>query len=139
MVALEIWYDQTPDNELSEGDPAIVVTTPSELDQLIERILRETADHVAPPMIQVALAGVERSPVLEVGLGKEKGFIGYTSRTEGGWTVGDGDPDAVVEYIYSGNVSEVPASVEVPMADVRWGVHEFLRTGERPSMVENDV
>lgn len=136
MVALEIWYDQTPENDLSEGDPAIVATTAAELDQLIDRILAETADHVSPPMIQVALSGVERSPVLEVGLGKEKGFIAFTSREIAGTTNGDGDPNAVVEYVYSGNVSEVPASAEIPMPEVREGLHEFLRTGQRPKIVE---
>ena len=88
-------------------------------------------------MIQVALSEVKRSPALEVGLGKEKGFIGYTSRTEGGWTVGDGAADTMVDYIYMGNHSEVPASVEVPMSTVRRGLHEFLVTGGRPSVVES--
>jgi hypothetical protein len=139
VVALEVWYDQTPENELSEGAPAIIVTTPAELDQLIDRILRETADHVSPAMIQVALSGVERSPVLEVGLGKEKGFIGFTSREDAGMSRGDGSPDVVVEYIYGGNVSEIPASAEVPMGEVRRGVHEFMATGQQPSVIERDA
>ncbi|SFB63148.1 Immunity protein Imm1 [Amycolatopsis marina] len=137
MVALAIWYDQTTKDD--EGNVVIRVSTAAELDELVNRILGETAEHDAPPMIQVVLSGVKRSPALEVGLGKEKGFIGYTSRTEGGWTIGDGDPNAVVSCIYMGNHSEVPASVEVPLATVRRGLHEFLATGERPSVVESDV
>ncbi|KDN23139.1 Imm1 family immunity protein [Amycolatopsis rifamycinica] len=137
MVALDIWYDQTPKDD--EGNVVIRVNTAAELDELIDRIIAETADNVAPPMIQVALSGVKRSPALEVGLGKEKGFIGYTSRTEGGWTVGDGDPDALVDYIYMGNHSEVPASAEVPISTVRRGLHEFLVAGTRPSVVESDA
>ncbi len=89
-------------------------------------------------MIQVAISGVKRSPALEVGLGKDKGFIGYTSRTEGGWTRGDGAADTMVDYIYLGNHSEVPASAEVPMTNVRRGLHEFLATGERPSVIGSD-
>ncbi|TKG58457.1 Imm1 family immunity protein [Amycolatopsis palatopharyngis] len=81
MVALAIWYDQTPKDD--EGNVVIRVSTAAELDELVDRILGETAEHDAPPMIQVVLTGVKRSPALEVGLGKEKGFIGYTSRTEG--------------------------------------------------------
>jgi hypothetical protein len=137
VVALDIWYDQTPKDD--EGNVVIRMNTAAELDALVDRITRETADHVAPPMIQVALSGVKRSPALEVGLGKEKGFIGYTSRTEGGWAFGDGDPDTLVDYIYMGNHSEVPASVEVPIFTVRRGLHEFLVAGGRPSVVESDV
>ncbi|WP_410597235.1 Imm1 family immunity protein [Amycolatopsis sp. lyj-23] len=74
MVALDIWYDQTPKDD--DGSVVIRVNTATELDELIDRIIAETADNVAPPMIQVALSGVKRSPALEVGLGKEKGFIG---------------------------------------------------------------
>lgn len=133
MVALDIWYDQAPKND--DGDVVIHVTTAAELDELIERILQETANHAAPPMIQVAISGVKRSPALEVGLGKDKGFIGYTARTEGGWTRGDGDPNVVVDYIYMGNHTQVPGDVEVSLDEVRRGLHEFLRTGERPTVV----
>lgn len=133
MVALDIWYDQAPKNE--HGDVVNHVSTAAELDELVDRILEETAGNAAPPMIQVAIAGVKRSPALEVGLAKDKGFIGYTARTEGGWTRGDGDPNAVVDYVYMGNHTQVPADVEVPLLTVREGLHEFLRTGERPSVV----
>ncbi len=133
MVTLDIWYDQTPKDE--DGNVTIRVTTAVELDTVIDRILKETADHAAPPMIQVAISDMKRSPVLEVGLGQEKGFIGYTSRTEGGWTQGDGDPVTMVDYIYMGNHSQVQASVEVPTSSVRAGLHEFLGSGERPSVV----
>lgn len=134
MVKLDIWYAQTPEDD--DGYVANRVTTAAELDELIARILAETAGHAAPPMIQVAISGVKRSPALEVGLGKDKGFIGYTARTEGGWTRGDGDPSTVVDYIYLGNHTQVPADVEVPLSVVRQGLHEFLSTGERPSVVD---
>ncbi|GAB3735525.1 Imm1 family immunity protein [Amycolatopsis oliviviridis] len=133
MVTLDVWYDQTPKDE--DGNVAIRVATAAELDALLDRILKETEEHAASPMIQVAISGMKRSPVLEVGLGQKKGFIGYTSRTEGGWTQGDGDPNTMVDYIYMGNHSQVQASVEVPMSTVRAGLHEFLGSGERPRMV----
>ncbi|MFF4592933.1 Imm1 family immunity protein [Amycolatopsis sp. NPDC001319] len=34
-----------------------------------------------------------------------------------------------------GNVSEVLAGVEVPVATVRRGLHEFLASGEQPGVV----
>ncbi|MEU0792441.1 Imm1 family immunity protein [Amycolatopsis sp. NPDC005961] len=84
------------------GNVVIRVTTAAEPDAPVDRIIEETAEHTAPPMIQVAFPGVKRSPALDVALGKEKGFIGYTSRTEGGWTVGGDDANTMVDYIYTG-------------------------------------
>lgn len=76
VVTLEIWHDQEPENDFGPGDPAILVQTTDELDTFVNRVLEETKDHLAPPMIQVAPAGVKRSQVLEVGLGQDKGFLG---------------------------------------------------------------
>ncbi|MGQ0838781.1 Imm1 family immunity protein [Actinokineospora sp.] len=105
------------------------------MDALVDRVLDETKDHVAPPMIQVVLADVRRSPVLEVGLGRDNGFIGYSSRDEGGWSRGDQTLTGTVAYIYAGSSSEVPASAEIPTEQVRRGLVEFWETGRRPSTV----
>ncbi|MGW4483703.1 Imm1 family immunity protein [Amycolatopsis sp. NPDC004368] len=134
MVELEIWYDQEPENDFAEGDPAIVVTTPAALDQLLDRVLDETRDNRLGQMIQLGIKGRTGYPVLEVGLGETLGFIVYHD-TRGGSTRGDGDPEEFVEYVYQGNVSEVPADVEVPVATVRRGLHQFLTTGKQPSVV----
>lgn len=135
MVELEFWYDQEPENDLSEGDPAIVIRTAAELDELIDRVLAETKDNRVAAMIQVGIRGNLGYPILEVGLGQEKGFLQYHAE-DAGSTKGNGSPDALAEYVYMGNLSEVPADVEVPLSTVRQGLHEFLRTGERPSVVE---
>ncbi|MFE0020436.1 Imm1 family immunity protein [Amycolatopsis sp. NPDC059021] len=132
MVELDIWYDRTPKND--QGDVVIHVSTAGQLDELIDRIIHETADNAAPPMIQVAVSGTKRQG-MEVGLGKDKGFIKYIGRTEGGQTRGDATPDLVVDYVYMGSHTQVPAEVEVPIDLVRRGLHEFLATGERPSVV----
>ncbi|HVK24414.1 MAG TPA: Imm1 family immunity protein [Actinokineospora sp.] len=135
MVTLSVWYDRTPRAE--NGDVTITVASASELDELVDRIQAETAQHVAPPMIQVAVTGTKRGPMLEVGIGVQKGFIGYTGPDEGGWTAGDGDPAAVADYVYMGNHTQVPAQAEVPMAMVRRGLHDFLTTGGRcPTVVQ---
>ncbi|WP_432857301.1 Imm1 family immunity protein [Amycolatopsis sp. CA-161197] len=47
---------------------------------------------------------------------------------------GDGDPGELVEYVYQGNVPEVLAGVEVPVATVRRGLHEFLASGTSPEL-----
>lgn len=135
MVELEVWYDQEPANDLSEGDPAIVVRTSDELDALIDRVLEETKDNRVGAMIQVGIRGNTGYPVLEVGLGREKGFIQYHA-DDGGSTKGSGSADKLAEYVYMGNLSEVSADVEVALDQVRRGLHEFLVIGERPSVVE---
>lgn len=136
MVTLSVWYDRTV--RADNGDVAFAVTTPQELDDLVDRIQAETSDYLAPPMIQVALAGgTRRGPMMEVGIGAEKGFIGYTGPDEGGWTQGDGDPDALADYVYMDSHSQIPANAEVPMDVVRRGLHEFLATGGAcPSVVQ---
>ncbi|QWF80977.1 Imm1 family immunity protein [Amycolatopsis sp. CA-230715] len=138
MVELEIWYDQEPENDLGPGDPPIVVDTAAELDQLLDRVLEETKGNRFGQMIQVGIKGISGYPVLEVGLGKTLGFITYHDE-HGGSTKGDASVDELVEYVYMGTVSEVSADVEVPMTTVRRGLHEFLATGSRPSVVEDDA
>ena len=131
MVALKVWYQHAGDDEASP----LVVETTQQLDDLVDRILSETADYRVPPMVQVAVAGDWKRGVMEVGLGQDKGFILYQT-SDGGDTQGDGNPEDVVEYVYMGNLTEVPADVEVPMQMVRRGLHEFLETGTRPSVVK---
>lgn len=132
MVEVEVWYDQTPANDFHPGDPTIRVRAPEELDALIDRVLGETRGHRCPASVQMKIFGNERDPVLEVGLGQDRGYIHYLA-DDAGRTVGDGDPDAYVEYVYMGNLGEVPADSEVPLDVVRRGLHEFLATGARPS------
>ncbi|MEV6901345.1 Imm1 family immunity protein [Amycolatopsis sp. NPDC051372] len=138
MVELEIWYDQQPENDFAEGDPAIVVSTAAALDQLLDRVLNETRDNRLGQMIQVGIKGRTGYPVLEVGLGEAVGFIIYHDEP-GGSTSGSGSPDEFVEYVYQGNLSEVPADAEVPIATVRRGLHEFLTNGKQPSVVQTTV
>ncbi|MEA5366445.1 hypothetical protein VA596_43425 [Amycolatopsis sp., V23-08] len=38
MVTLEVWYDQEPENDYAEGEPAILVSSSGDLDQLIARV-----------------------------------------------------------------------------------------------------
>jgi hypothetical protein len=135
VVELDFWYDQEPANDFSEGDPAIVVRTAAELDALINRVLEESKDHRVGAMVQVNIHGQTGYPALEVGLAKDTGFIFYHAE-DGGSTKGDGNPDDVVEYVYAGNLTEVPADVEVPIQQVRRGLQEFLATGARPSVVK---
>ncbi|MGQ0840553.1 Imm1 family immunity protein [Actinokineospora sp.] len=128
MVELAVWYDQDEDQD------EIVVRTVDELNTLIDRVLAETTGHRCPAAIQVNISGQDGFPILEVGLGQDKGFIRYYADVAGS-TKGDGDPDARAEYIYMSNLSVVPADVEVDIQQVRSGLIEFLETGKRPAVV----
>ncbi|OLR94042.1 Imm1 family immunity protein [Actinokineospora bangkokensis] len=137
MAELGVWYDQDSRDAYDEGDPVIPMRTAAELDALIERVRADTVAHRCPAMIQVGILGNEGYPVLEVGLGQDKGFIHYHAH-DAGRTIGDGDPATTVEYVYMGSLSDVPADSEVPIETVRRGLHEFLATGTRPSVVSEE-
>lgn len=125
-----------PTHPDQDENGSIVVRTSDELDALIDRVLTETKDHRFGAIIPVGIRGHSGYPILEVGLGREKGFINYHAN-DGGSTEGAGNADELAEYVYMGNLSEVPADVEVPVPLVRQGLHEFFRTGERPSVVRS--
>jgi hypothetical protein len=136
VVEAEVWYDQAPANDFHPGDPTIRVANTVELDELINRVREETREHRCPASIPMKIVGNERDPVLEVGLGRDKGCIQHIA-DDAGRTIGDGEPDAAVEYVYLGSLGEVPADSEVPIDIVRRALHEFLTTGRRPSVVRD--
>ncbi|WP_436493494.1 Imm1 family immunity protein [Actinokineospora sp. HUAS TT18] len=130
-MALEIWYDQDSANDLGPGDPAIIVNTLTELDAFVDQVIADTRDHVAPPMVEVSVAGDPTSPVLNVGLGQDRGFIFYMT-ADGGWTQGDPTRTDTVTYVYAGSASEIAGSAEIPLPAVRDGLREFMKTGAKP-------
>lgn len=132
MVTLEVWYDQEPDNDYSEGDPAIIIETPEELDVLIARVQADTKDARVPSMVECAVAGDPKRGVFDMGIGQEKGFVMFMT-PEPVQTQGDGDPGQYVVYDYMAHVREIPASYEVPMDEVRLVAREFLITGKVPA------
>jgi hypothetical protein len=134
-MALEIWYDQAPANDLGPGDPPIIVSTTAELDTFLDRLLRDTADHAVPSMIQASISGHPERGVMEVGIGEERGFINYVA-ADGGITLGDHSRTGWTVYDYMGSASEVDASAEIPVALVRQGLREFLAgEGAKPVSV----
>ncbi|MFD9891320.1 Imm1 family immunity protein [Amycolatopsis sp. NPDC059027] len=132
VVTLEVWYNQEPDNDYSEGEPAILVTTPEELDALIARVQTDTKDVAVPSMVECSVAGDPKQGVFDMGVGVEKSFVIFMApdavRTQGGSTPGE-----YVAYDYMAHVREIPADCEVPMDEVRRVAGEFLSTGKVPA------
>ncbi|MGX7827602.1 Imm1 family immunity protein [Actinokineospora sp. 24-640] len=131
MVGLKVWYEH-PDDPAAE--PFFVIDSTDELNAFIDRVQDETKDHRCPAAIQVNINGRAGFPILEVGIGQEKGFMRYYA-DDAGSTKGDGDPNDRAEYIYMSHLSVVPADVEVDIHTVRLGLVEFLETGKRPSVI----
>jgi hypothetical protein len=131
-MALEIWYDQESDDDVGLGDSPVIVHTAAELDTFLDRLLRDTAEHAVPPMIQAAITGHPERGVMEVGIGQSRGFVNYLA-ADGGITLGEPSRTGAATYDYMGSATEVDASAEIPVALVRQGLREYLeRDGAKP-------
>ncbi|WET78191.1 Imm1 family immunity protein [Amycolatopsis sp. QT-25] len=131
MVTLEVWYNQEPDNDYAEGDPAIIINTPEELDALITQVQSDTKGLLVPSMINCAIAGDPKQGVFDMGIGQEKGFLMFMT-PRAAQTQGDGPVDEYVVYDYMGHVREIPASCEIPMEKLRPLARKYLLGGNLP-------
>jgi hypothetical protein len=99
VVALEVWFDQVPDNDFSPGDPAIIVENLNDLDRLIDHVLQATEEREIPPVIQASIADTPGLPIVEAGFDRDFGFISYTDRTGGFYSVGDSSRTGEAIYV----------------------------------------
>ncbi|WP_326550516.1 Imm1 family immunity protein [Micromonospora sp. NBC_01813] len=129
MVALEVWFDQVPENDFGPGDPAIIVGDLTDLDKLIEHVLTATADRQIPSVVQANILGMPGLPVIEAGMSRDRGFISYTDRSGGFYSAGDTSRSGDSIYDYMGNEHIVPASAEIPLSEVRQWLADFVTTG----------
>ncbi|WFE22638.1 Imm1 family immunity protein [Solwaraspora sp. WMMD937] len=129
MVALEVWFDQVPENDFGPGDPAIIVDNLASLDKLIEHVLTVTAGRQVPAVVQANILGASGLPIIEAGISHDRGFISYTDRSGGFYSIGDTSRSGDAVYDYMGNEHVVPASAEIPLSEVRQWLAEFIATG----------
>ncbi|MET7993480.1 Imm1 family immunity protein [Amycolatopsis sp. NPDC005232] len=134
MVTLEIWYDQEPENDYAEGDPAILVNTADELDTLIQRMQADGKDKAVPPMAECSVSGDAGRGVFFLGVGQEKGFVVFMT-PRAAQTVGNPSLAGTVVYDYMAHVREIPAQYEVPMDQARAAALAFLEREELPPSV----
>ncbi len=135
MATLEVWYNQRPGDDFAAGDPAVLVTAAEELDALMDRAVAENAPGPVWPVLEISLADDPYALTVEAGLGVERGFLHFTSATEDTWSQGNLAAAGEVTYQFCGQVREVPASVEVPVAQVRHALHQVLTTSTKPEGV----
>jgi hypothetical protein len=129
--ALKVWYRRFVEGRSWPDEVPMVIRTHDELDAVVERVLADSRDDAVPSMIQVGVEQDRRAPVLEVGLGVDRGFVYYLSR-DGGWTSGDRSLTGFVVYDYMANRREIPASVEIPIDGVRRRLRDFMTTPRVP-------
>ncbi len=130
-MALNAYYDVYDDNE------PIDVDTTDAVDAFLTRMAADQAAGPGPlPRLMELSRTAEDWVVVQVGVNGDRGLITHTD--PGGAFIttngdpGDGDP---LIYDYMGNVREFPADAEVPLADLRKAVHEFVTTGVRSAAV----
>ena len=133
MGAVSVYYADEHD------DQPVTVTTPDEVDALIDRV-RDESPEQAPILMQLYIADDVYAQELSAGIRGDRGVLRYSGRNwpEGVYSTGDGPigPEPLA-YFYMDNHTEFPPNAEVPLATVRQAVRDFLTTsGDRPSGVD---
>lgn len=152
-AALNIWYYR--DDDHGTGDEPQVVTTPEELDQVLDYILDHPQPH--PPVITVRdrprlMDGRYPDHEVKVDADRRAGAIlcsgpadfapdATTSGDHGGGWITLGQPghlpeDAPVLYMDKATRTKFPGNALVPLDSWKQALHELLATGKRPTCVQ---
>lgn len=129
-MALEIWYDQRPANDFGEGDPAIVVETPEQMEAFIERVRTETTEATVPPMVEISVRDDPMQGALYAGIGQEVGWVQFLL-PEPVHTVCDANSAGTVTYDYMRHPHKVAANIEIGTDEVCRILSHFAHTGRR--------
>lgn len=115
--------------------------TAADVDQLIDGLLAEDYERSVAALYvegRINAAGAPDHELL-VAVNNEDGDVGALRYMGGGgnyFSRGQAGGDKEVTYYYTGSDREFPADSELPLAQIREAVKEFLDTGERPTTVE---
>ena len=130
MATLKVWYDQEPENDLSDGDPAVLVSTQEELSALIDRVSTFAVGQPCPSVIEVSIADDPYAfPIIEAGIGAERGFVRVNGANALRATLGDPNANGTVLYDLQGQEAIIAASAEVPLSAVRAVLASYLDHG----------
>lgn len=117
-------------------DPYLEVTTPVELDRVLDHLRQLSIDSGGYGILGTAHVPDSKTGLLDIGSHGDKGFVHYSLLPVDLISHGD-DLDGMVSYWFQdGHESELPASAEIPYGEVRKAVHEFMATeGGQPSNI----
>ncbi|MCP2258864.1 Immunity protein Imm1 [Streptoalloteichus tenebrarius] len=123
---LEVYY------EFEHDDEPVVVSTPEQAGEVLERMRAAYADRW-PVMAQVVVAGSTGFEYMHVGVHGDVGVVSYSGPLGGFHSLGE-PVSGEVTYYYCGHNRELPANAQVRLALVRQALIEFLTNGGgRPS------
>ncbi|HEX5401127.1 MAG TPA: Imm1 family immunity protein [Pseudonocardiaceae bacterium] len=131
MVAIEAWYD-------GDADEPAILRTVDDLDALLDRMASDGLGFAVPPLAELTRNDDGAWVVAYIGIDAKNdlGVITYSDR-DGSVISSNGRTDGdVVDYDYMGHLRELPASAEIPLAEVRRAVREFIAVDSaRPTSV----
>lgn len=131
-MALEAWYD-------IDDDEPISIRTAEDLDILLDRMASDGAGYAVPPLAELSRHDADGWAVAYVGVNVKigRGILTHSDPTGSVMSFNGSSTADSVTYDYMGHVREVPGNTEIPLADLRKAVHEFVTTnGARPTCVE---
>lgn len=127
MAALEVYYDQKPENDFGPGDPVIIVSDAAELNALLDRVSAASARQPCPSIITAYVASDPyRRPSVRAGIGAEQGYVQVNSRDSRRATLGNAAATGQRTYDFQGHGEEVELRHEVPLATVRAVLTSYL-------------
>jgi hypothetical protein len=134
VATLEAFYDPGPGS-------GFVVSTPAQVDELLDRMVSESAKETVGLMAQVGCKeGDGWGSGLQFGVRAAKcGFVAYMGASQAeGSAISDngGTSPEMIAYDYQYNEREVPSNAEVSLDTVRQAVHDYVASGgARPAGV----
>ncbi len=133
MVTLEAFYDPGPGS-------GFVLSTPDQVDELLDRMVSESAEESVGLMAQVGRKeGEGWSSALQFGVrAAQCGFVGYMGSKGEASAISDNGATSpeMLAYDYQCHEREVPSNAEISLAMVRQAVHDYVASGgARPTGV----
>jgi hypothetical protein len=134
-MALEAWYD------VDDGEPTVIGTV-DDADALFGRMAVDAARFDIPQLTEFFRHDADNWAVAYFGVNvkNDRGIVTHSDPSGSVISVNDIGTIGAVTYDYMGHLRELPANAEVPMADVRQAMREFITTnGARPTSVSWQV
>lgn len=129
MVALDAWYE-------SDDDQPIAVRTHDDLNTLLDRMVSDRSRVAVPPLAELSGHDPDGWVIVHIGVNTDRGFISHADANGAVISTNEIDANRQVTYDYMGHLREIPASAEIPLADVRRAAHDLLdHDGARPSFL----
>lgn len=134
-MALEAWYDV-------DDDEPTMINLIADADALLDRMAADAASFDVPPLAELSRQDAHGWAVAYFGVNAktDQGIVTHSDPSGSVISVNSMGPTGTVTYDYMGHLRELPANAEIPLADVRQAIHEFVTTnGARPTSVSWQV